>query len=377
MHVARVAVVVSVAVAGVPARAAPSEQRTMLVPVERVPPLAAPLPGPNILYLNDCKPAGCMLTPGTTDSRLNRTDLIGQPRTLQPYSGSAATWEAMVACVRENYAPFNITVVTTDPGNVEHYEAMVAGLPSDIGFAAGVGGVAPFACGVVPNGISFTFANIDPDDALEQCWTASQESAHVFGLEHSMQADDAMTYIVNPPRKRFVDATACIGTQGCCQPAQECQCGPTTINSYQRLADVLGEKASVVAITTPADGDLVPSGFPIRITAEGSVQNVEVLIDDVLFSRFTGPPYELNADPKLPLGSHTITVRGAYRGGAVATAAIAVTRGDPVHPPGPDAGQEPDPPLRTHETGCRTSTTGGVGMLVVVLAILVRRRRGA
>lgn len=361
------------------AHAAPPALRTMLVPVERVPPLAAPLPGPNVLYVNDCKPAGCTVSPGIEDSRTNKSSIVTQSRVLPPYGDDAATWDAMLACVRENYAPFNITVVTTDPGTAPHYEVMVAGDSTDLGLPAGIGGVAPFACGVVPNGLAFAFAKFAPADALAQCWTASQESAHVFGLEHSMLATDAMTYALTPARKRFVDETACIGTQGCCQPAAECLCGPTTINTYQRLAAVLGEIEGTITIASPADGDVVPSGFPIEVAvvAPRPARSVEVSIDDVLFARFAAPPYALNADASLALGTHTITARFESATGTTQTTMISVVRGA-QEPPAPEPEPEPDPALRTRETGCSTGDAGGAGTLVA-LALLASavRRRGA
>ena len=164
-------------------------------------------------------------------------------RVLAPYTGSDTTWNAIVACVRENYAPFNIQVVTTEPpASTSYFEAFAAGLPSNVGFPSTTAGVASAACGVIPNAISFSFLNANPGDVLDACWTISQESAHNFGLSHTMLASDAMTYIGNPARKRFVNQTACIGTQGCCSPSQECQCGVPNNeqNSYQKLLTIFG-----------------------------------------------------------------------------------------------------------------------------------------
>src|SRR5207237_9124223 len=65
---------------------------------------------------------------------------------------------------------------------------VIAGQPGDIGQANDVLGIAPLAsdCSPQDNVISFTFANhhSPTDHALSICWTAAQESAHAFGLDH-------------------------------------------------------------------------------------------------------------------------------------------------------------------------------------------------
>lgn len=358
--------------------AAPME--SVLVRVE--PSAALPAPGSgNVLYINDCKPAGCTISPGTTDSRTNKSNIVSQPRVLQPYAGDSATWDAMVTCVRENYQDFGIEIVTTDPGNTPHYEIMVAGTATELGFPGSINGIAPFDCNVVPNGLSFAFANSVPADALYQCWVASQESAHVFGLEHSMNANDAMTYIADPPRKYFIDETACIGTGGCCQPAQECQCGRTTINSYQRLMAALGPKPPMLTFVSPADGATVPAGFTVEVATMslGQLAKVDVYIDDVLFSRFAEPPYVLETDKSLALGSHTITAVAENTFGGAASAEITIIRGTTVQPePEPEPEPEFDPQLRPSQGGCDAGPSGrGMWLAILVALVSIRRRRHA
>jgi hypothetical protein len=228
---------------------------------------------------------------------------------------------------------------------------------------------------VIPNAISFTFGNgLDTVDEL--CWTTLQESAHVFGLEHSMLATDAMTYILSPPKKGFIDESACIGAQGCCMPSAECQCGRTMINSHERLATALGldPDAPAVSIVSPAHGDQVPAGFAIETEVVGmtDVVAVEVRVDTKIVARLTTPPFLYTTDPMLRLGVHTIAVRaeGLY-GRSAASPTLSVVRGSPPPPP------EPEPEPRVDDGGCSVTRGAGAQLATLVLGvgILIRRRR--
>src|SRR5690606_7626611 len=130
------------------------------------------------LYLNPCLPDGCTLTPGGDDSRIDKSSIPSEPSTLTAWPHGQPAWNALVQCVKEMYAPFDIDVTDVDPGNADHFEVMVAGEPNAFGLPSGVGGVAPFiSCnGQIDNNvISFVFAAaINNQDFL--CWAAAQES---------------------------------------------------------------------------------------------------------------------------------------------------------------------------------------------------------
>ena len=295
-------------------------------------PDALPLPS-RTLYLNDCKPDGCWITRADhDDARADRSSIARRDGRLSPYPGSAESWDAIVACVRANYAPFEIEVTTVDPGDAPHFEAYAAGLPSELGFPGPVAGISSFACGVVPNALSFSFLGLGADDVDEACWTISQESAHNFGLAHTMLAADAMSYFPLPAKKRFVDATACIGTQGCCQPERECQCGMREQNSHRRLLEIFGPRGATgpdVLVTEPADGARVRPGFAVRATASDldGVARVELLVDGQLVATSEAPApagHELRAPTALVAGAHAVTVRALDRGGAAREATIVV-----------------------------------------------------
>ena len=328
--------------------------------------------GSRIIYLNNCKGEttstgvpGCRITRASTnDSRTNRSTIASG--NLLAYTGSDTTWASIVACVRETYAPFNVTVVDTDPGNVPHFEAMAAGRPTEIGFSNGVGGVAPFSCGIINNAITFSFANLSPNNVNQNCWTIAQETAHAFGLSHSMLASDPMTYIPNPPVKRFQNESACIGTSGCCQPQGECRCGDTMQNSYQRLLGIFGPATPtppVVMIETPLPGVPVTPGFVVRanVMDDQGVASVELLVDGTSVTLLTTPPWAFNAPASITNGTHTVTVRATDINGTPGEATMQVLVGEAC---GSDAACAIfDPGLVCVDGRCvpGESTTGGLG----------------
>src|SRR5205823_2460141 len=120
-----------------------------------------------------------------TSSIVNGTSLVSA------YGGSAANWAALVDCVKQTYAPFNVDIVTTRPAaGTNFHEAIVAGYAADVGESQGVLGVSPFSCGYIPNSISFTFANEEPTNVYDLCWTVSQETSHSWGLDHKYDDRD-------------------------------------------------------------------------------------------------------------------------------------------------------------------------------------------
>jgi MYXO-CTERM domain-containing protein len=338
---------------------------------EPTPPLPLSAPGePHILYLNDCS-SGCLVGPGASDARVNTSSIVGQVRLLSPYAGSRASWHALVACMKDIYAPFEVDIVTEDPGNVPHAEVMIAGTPAELGFASNLVGIAPGTCDPLASPITFAFANSHaPGDVAGLCWTAAQESAHGWGLEHSMNPRDAMTYLPDPPVKAFVDEEACIGTQGCCVPVTECSsCGRTTINSYQRLGAVLGFRSlPVIDITAPLDREVVPAGFTVVAEAgdPDGIAKVDLLIDTTVVATLTSPPWELMTSPELRLGIHTIVVRATDLFGNEGEAAISVARQDP---------RDDEPPPDDTGCGCRTGAGRGSWIVWLALAAAARRRR--
>ena len=181
-----------------------------------------------VIFLNRCA-GGCVLGPGTDDSRVNTSSLLGGTVTISEFRHGDEAWDAVVTCVAGLYEPFGVEVTDVDPGEAPHFEAIVAGSPSEIGESE-IGGLAPFACGVIDNAVTYSFANIY-GSVLDICETVAQETAHSFGLEHEYLCEDPMTYLTGCGAKAFRDVDAPCGEMA----PRECACGGATQNSYLRL----------------------------------------------------------------------------------------------------------------------------------------------
>ena len=74
---------------------------------------AAPAAISRTLFLNNCKPGGCQLRSGTTDSRYDYSSIPrnGSPR-LTAFAYSDATWQQVVQCVKE---PFHHSIFKSPP----------------------------------------------------------------------------------------------------------------------------------------------------------------------------------------------------------------------------------------------------------------------
>jgi len=198
-----------------------------------------------VLFLDRCSET-CLYTPGFNDSRANHSSIVNQASVLASFAHGDPSWNTVVACVRDSFAPFAITVTDVDPGSAEHLEVAVAGAPQQIGISAGVHSVSPFTCDgerVVENGIGFAFANAVGDAPLEICWNAAQAAGVLLGLDHELLATDVMTYLTGPLPKAFVDEAASCGES----TPRTCTCGGTTQNSYQQLLTTLPEAGAVAS----------------------------------------------------------------------------------------------------------------------------------
>jgi hypothetical protein len=187
------------------------------------------------IFLDSCRPSGCTYIPGNDDSRTNHSSIINQISTVQPFTHGDAAWAEVVACVQREFAPYDVVVTDVDPGAANHFELAVAGVPQDVGQQSGVGGVSPFTCGVIQNGVAFSFANVF-SDIHEICWTTAHEAAHLFGLDHELLERENMTYLSGCLDKLFTPVDAECGES---QP-RNCLCGGTLQNADQLVAAAVG-----------------------------------------------------------------------------------------------------------------------------------------
>ena len=304
--------------------------RATMIRVEH-PPVSTAAVSSHIIYLNRCSVGGCPVQFGTTDdSRTHTSSIAMGDVTIGPFTQSDQVWDAMVACVKATYAAFDVTITDVDPGNVPHFEEIIGGTPSQLrNDIPNAGGVAPFDCDEVANGISFTFDVYGPNpDYL--CWTVAQETAHTFGLEHEFLQKDPMTYLQGNLPKRFQWEDAPCGTGS----PTACQCQAGMQNSYEHIYKLFGVGAPTpptVTITSPTDGKKVTPSFHVAVDAEddAAIDHVELWIDGAMVDQTAMAPYVFTAPASLGDGAHAIEVHAIDTTMMSSVAAIDVTQGPP------------------------------------------------
>lgn len=331
----RTAIVVAVIVLAGSAAAEPAARPQPVVkwgPIQ-APPAAAP--SSRVIYVHKCPSTGCLIRPGTDDSRTDTSSIPSQQVSISRFKQTDAVWAKMMECVKNTYAPFDIMVTDVDPGTVPHYENIVGGSSgSELSPEfAGAGGVSPFTCGEIPNSVSFTFDVYGPD-ADQLCWTVAQETAHSFGLEHEYNAADPLTYIAGgASMKRFQATESPCGTF---QALSSCQCTQkATQNSYKFIVNLFGPGAATpptISIKAPSSGTQVQPHFVVRVNAmdDVAVDHVELFVDgmDTGVKAMTAP-YRLLAPDGIEEGAHTIEARAIDVQGVPASAMIDVDMGPP------------------------------------------------
>ncbi|NVB78760.1 MAG: Ig-like domain-containing protein [Kofleriaceae bacterium] len=301
------------------------------------------------IFLNRCA-GGCTLTFGSTDSRTNQSQ-IGQG-TLSAFSYGDASWNAVKQCMVDTFSRFNVEITDVDPGpNVEHFEVMVAGTPTQIGLPNGVGGIAEYPCNgpgacekYIPNSIAFAFAGVYGDSGqrdLEICATAAQEIAHVFTLDHVQDPSDPMTYAPYSGMRQFKDNVYCgsdcfSGRTSFNEPCggaannndpqrHRCWSTGTSIQDDVKILTALfgpaGAKAPTLKMTNPLNNSTMPPGFPVNVecTSSDQVQEVNLKVDGLMLGSLTAPPYTFMVNA-LADGPHKIQVVCASKLQAISTA---------------------------------------------------------
>jgi hypothetical protein len=288
----------------------------------------------HIIYLNRCV-GGCTLHSGYDDSTTDTSSIPNGTAQLSQYAGTDSQWTQIVNCVKQTYAPFNVQIVTTRPAQgTNFHEAIVAGYASEVGEQQGVLGVSPFTCGYIPNSISFSFANEEPSNIDDICWTVSQETAHSWGLDHKFDNRDPMTYLSSgPAMKTFQNQAGSCGEY----QARQCNCtyqgtGSSGENSYALIMATFGSSAPdttkpTVKISDPTSGAVVMPGFPIHVDANDdvAVDHVTLTIDGQMIGTSSQAPYIWNAPTTLSGSMHHIEATAYDLAGNTATATADVS----------------------------------------------------
>jgi hypothetical protein len=98
------------------------------------------------------------------------------------------------------------------------------------------------------------------------CAAVVHEAGHAYGLSHSLDPRDPMTYMDLAARKHWQNSDFQCGTD----TPQQCRCTGATQNQFRYLQTTWGLAPGLappsVTIDAPADGAWVKPGFPIRAT---------------------------------------------------------------------------------------------------------------
>jgi Bacterial Ig domain len=303
------------------------------MPAQRTAPLAAP--SSRIIFMHRCPVQGCPIVAAPfpmDDSRQNKSGIAPANTTIGRFTQSDEVWQKMLSCVRATFAPFDVMVTDVDPGPMtQHYEHIVGGKPTELDpTLTNAGGVAPRTCVEIPNAMTYTF-DVYGDDHETLCWTASQEIAHAFGLEHELNAKDPLTYLSGNLPKRFQAADAQCG-EGI---PRICTCTPSGLqNTYDHILTMFGPGTPTppsLLVKSPGNGKKVQPGFVTRVNAtdDSGMDHVEILVDGVKIADSYKEPFTIKAPDVVAPGPHTLEVKAYDVQGTPASQMLDITMGPP------------------------------------------------
>jgi hypothetical protein len=296
-------------------------------PVEAftVPPASAPVS--RVIYLERCI-GGCRITGGTVNDAKNLTSTIPNPgnynlgefENAQGQGGAQADaeWAQIVTCMKEVYSPYDVEVTDIEPASGSYHLAIIAGNPQEVGLEANVLGVAPLAgnCAAFDNVMSFSFSSAHPQTATlahvqNVCWTAAQESAHAFGLDHEFEfvdgssaCSDPMTYRMDCGGQKFFRNLAA----RCGEETQrECRCSAVQ-NSHRNLMTLFGAGTSLtgaptVTMTNPTTGGgPLPTNVIATSFAKRGVKKMELFLNGFPMTTVGGAAFGQTGQPESNYG---------------------------------------------------------------------------
>jgi hypothetical protein len=331
------------------------------------------------IYLNK---NGITLSPGANDSATNRSTVVTQQTAVPAWNVSASVWSSTVSCIREVFAPFNLTITETDPGSVPHIEAVFGGSAALLGQPSNLAGVSPFTadCAVIESSIVFAFMGALPADPRLACEVMAQEIAHSYGLDHVMVASELMTYLPFEGRRWFQNMNASCGedkARPCGLNGSVCR---QTQNSVAMLIDRVGLKAAAgdtvvptVFISSPRDAAIVPPTFNVRFTAEDNtkVAMASLYIDGVPSGSAMMAPFVIPVPSGLPEGSHRLRVVATDGTNEKAKEIVVTVQKGASSPDGDD-----DVVGSCSAAGGGGGGAAGAGLGLALAALARRRRRG-
>ncbi len=165
----------------------------------------------HLIYLNNCKPNGCLLHAGNDNATTHSSSVINAQSTLAAFAFSDETFGRTASCLKGLFAHYDVDVITTDPGASPRRELMLGGQPQNTGLPIGFTGVAPFTGQPIDNAIAFAFANTIGDNPDALCWAAADQLGHLYGLDNAHYCPDVMGFRGGCGVKAFTNVDAPCG----------------------------------------------------------------------------------------------------------------------------------------------------------------------
>lgn len=199
-------------------------------------------PDRHIVYLNR---EGALLEAGTDDARQNTSSVV-EAAGLDAYEvpafrGSAARWDGIKKCVRERFAAYDIEIVDRRPVDGRYVMVMIGGEAEELQTAGHkderLNGLGPLGDSAIHDAVAFVFSRTLRERSTDVCTTIAHEIGHAYGLDHTRECKDVMSY-GKCGKKRFLDEEALCGERS----DRECHDGTPTQNSHEELMRVLGPK---------------------------------------------------------------------------------------------------------------------------------------
>lgn len=201
-------------------------------------------PPPKVIYMHR---GAIEIRGGKTASHENRSTIVSPSAAhvakLPGFSSSNKRWKAIVGCVRSLFSPFDVEITEARPKRRGYVMVVVGGREQDLGDHSEhhshgkVGGLAPFNGNVIDDPIVFAFSRTLRNRQRAVCETIGMEVAHAYGLDHSYECKDVMTY-KDGCRKKFLDKDVRCGET----KSRDCHGGAHSQNSYRHLLKVLGPR---------------------------------------------------------------------------------------------------------------------------------------
>ena len=277
-----------------------------------------------IIYLNRCA-GGCQVRAGMDDdaaTTIPTSGIVEADTTFSEFMHGDEVWNEFVQCMKEIYSPYDVQITETrPPAGTQYHMAIVAGTSQEANRPGSLGvAIVRNDCMPRNNAVSLSFANShnpnDPQLAYTLCWTAGQESAHAFGLDHSFKwldgrstCNDPLTYQSDCGGQRFFrnDTATCGEFQ-----MRQCNCGSTQ-NSHAKILATFGPSTAAPIVPPPTSAVMMPANnqaLGAIVTAmagsKRGIAKVELIINGFKWAEAKGAPFSTNGQPNP--SSYTLTV---------------------------------------------------------------------